>query len=59
MMKWNRLLLTSILTILLLFLGACSNPNEKEEATTEETSEQAAETGRNESDFSNNHQYPG
>ena len=48
MMKWNRLLLTSILTILLLFLGACSNPNEKEEATneekTEETSEQATET---------------
>ena len=49
MMKWNRLLLTSILTILLLFLGACSNANEKEEATneettTEETSEQAAET---------------
>ena len=49
MMKWNRLLLTSILTILLLFLGACSNANEKEEATneettTEETAEQAAET---------------
>ncbi len=47
-MKWNRLLLTSILAILLLFLGACSNANEKEEATneekTEETSEQAAET---------------
>ena len=47
-MKWNRLLLTSILTILLLFLGACSNTNENEEATneekTEETSEQAAET---------------
>ena len=48
-MKWNRLLLTSILTILLLFLGACSNANEKEEATneettTEETAEQAAET---------------
>lgn len=46
-MKWNRLLLTSILTILLLFLGACSNTNENEEATnkekTEETSEQAAE----------------
>ena len=36
-MKWNRLLLTSILAILLLFLGACSNANEKEEATNEET----------------------
>jgi tungstate transport system substrate-binding protein len=48
MIKWNRLLLTSILTILLLFLGACSNANEKEEAANEEktevTSEQAAET---------------
>ena len=48
MMKWNRLLLTSILTILLLFLGACSNANEKEEVANEEktevTSEQAAET---------------
>ena len=49
MMKWNRLLLTSILAILLLFLGACSNANEKEEATneettTEETAEQATET---------------
>ena len=32
-MKWNRLLLTSILTILLLFLGACSNANENEETT--------------------------
>ena len=52
MMKWNRLLLISILTILLLFLGACSNANENEEATneettTEETSEQAAETEKN------------
>ena len=46
-MKWNRLLLTSILTILLLFLGACSNANKKKlqmKKQTEETSEQAAET---------------
>src|SRR3954454_21000084 len=44
-MKYNRYLLTSILTLLLLFLGACGNTNNKDEATdntenqTEETTE--------------------
>ncbi len=44
-MKWNRLLLTSVLTVLLLFLGACGNSINTEEKQNEGNTEQ--QTGTN------------
>src|SRR3954454_4526298 len=49
-MKFNRLLLTSILTILLLILGACSSTDNKNETTnnTEEAQNKTEETAEKE-----------
>ncbi|WP_338471895.1 substrate-binding domain-containing protein [Niallia sp. XMNu-256] len=45
-MKWNRILLTSILTVLLLFLAACGGANNTEENQNDGTTTEETETNK-------------